>query len=114
MEGIDVGMDEEAVGVDVDAEWVLSGCADRSMSRKSCFGCIHWARSRIVAVACQSSPAWPGTLLLNLRFRSEMLQESPSHVDGQYYWEGLEGLIACAVSSLISKCEEALCRESLA
>lgn len=60
VEGIDVGMDE-AVGVDVES--VLSGSADRSMSPKSCFGCIHWARSRIVVVACQPGPAWPESLL---------------------------------------------------
>ena len=80
-EGTGEGRGEVVAGVDVES--ALFGCAGRNMSPKSCFGCIHWAHSMIVVVACQPSPAWPGTLQSSRHFLLGMLQESPSHEAGQ-------------------------------
>ena len=89
--GIDEGRGVEAVDVDVDVEWALSGCVEDSMSPKSCYGCIHWDHSMIAAVACPPGPVWTRSLRLNPHFLLGRLQEDLSLETGQNLGEDDEG-----------------------
>lgn len=100
--GIDVGMDE--VGVD-DVEWALSDSVEDSMSQMSYFGCIHWDRNMIGAVACHWGLVWLGTLRLNSHFRWERPQGLLFHVDDLDHWEDGDYVIGCVGLNWIAKGE---------
>ena len=114
-EGIDGDRDAEEAAAGAGAGLRLSDCEEDNRSPKSCYGCIHWAHSRIVVVACHPGPAWTEILLLSHHFRWERLPEVLFPEDGQDLGEDGGGEIECVVRrSWISSFGRDLFRVSLA